>query len=87
MESYFREEVQKVGALCFKFTSPGTRGVPDRIVVSKKGVFFVELKRPKGGRLSPHQKRWQMKFEQQEQKIHVIKNREEVDVFVKSYLT
>ena len=40
-------EVRKAGGLCLKFTSPSTRGVPDRIVLMPGGVMaFVELKAP-----------------------------------------
>lgn len=40
-------EVRKAGGLCLKFTSPSTRGVPDRIVLLPGGVMvFVELKAP-----------------------------------------
>lgn len=40
-------EVRKAGGMCLKFTSPSTRGVPDRIVLMPGGVMrFVELKAP-----------------------------------------
>ena len=39
--------VKKQGGLCWKFISPGTAGVPDRIVLMQKGkVAFVEVKAP-----------------------------------------
>ena len=39
--------VKKQGGLCWKFTSPGTAGVPDRILLMPKGRFaFVETKAP-----------------------------------------
>lgn len=48
--------VKKAGGMCLKFTSPSTRGVPDRIVILPGGrVIFVELKTEKG-RLSEIQK-------------------------------
>jgi hypothetical protein len=35
------------GVLCYKFASPGNRGVPDRILIGPNGnVCFLELKRP-----------------------------------------
>ena len=35
------------GCLCYKFTSPGNRGVPDRIIIGPTGkVLFLELKAP-----------------------------------------
>lgn len=40
-------EVRKAGGMCLKFTSPSTRGVPDRIVLMPGGVMsFVEVKAP-----------------------------------------
>jgi len=44
--------VLRLGGIAYKFTSPGRRGVPDRLVVLPGGrVIFVEVKAP-GGRLS-----------------------------------
>ena len=37
--------VKERGGICWKFTSPGTAGVPDRIVLMSKGrIAFVETK-------------------------------------------
>lgn len=37
------------GCLYWKFTSPGNRGVPDRIIVAPNGnVLFMELKAKRG---------------------------------------
>lgn len=45
LERKLKERVKKLGGLCWKFTSPGTAGVPDRIVVLPDGqIIFVELK-------------------------------------------
>lgn len=39
--------VSKAGGMCLKFTSPGVRGVPDRIVLMPGGgIAFVEVKAP-----------------------------------------
>lgn len=54
VERYLIKECEKRGWLCWKFVSPGRRGVPDRIVIRHGGVAFVEVKR-KGGRVSPLQ--------------------------------
>ena len=47
IESRLVQEVQSRGGLCWKFTSPGTDGVPDRIVLMPGGkIAFVEVKAP-----------------------------------------
>lgn len=47
IERYLVERCKALGALCYKWTSPGHAGVPDRIVVFPTGqVVFVELKAP-----------------------------------------
>lgn len=33
-------------------------GVPDYMIITPKGLLFIELKRRKGGVLSPAQKKW-----------------------------
>ena len=50
------KEVKNRGGLCLKFVSPGTPGVPDRIVITPDGqTYYVELK-TEVGRLSSIQK-------------------------------
>ena len=45
IEARLGQGVKAKGGLCFKFTSPGTPGVPDRIVITPAGrICFVELK-------------------------------------------
>jgi hypothetical protein len=37
---------KSLGMLCYKFTSPSRRSVPDRLFITKTGtVFFIEFKR------------------------------------------
>lgn len=47
VEQALVRRVKALGGLCEKFTSPGRRSVPDRIVTMPGGrIIFVELKRP-----------------------------------------
>lgn len=49
IERYLIRGVKQMGGLCFKFVSPGTAGVPDRIILTKTGrVIFAELKTDTG---------------------------------------
>lgn len=38
--------IQAIGGLCWKFSSPGTAGVPDRICIRHGRIIFIELKAP-----------------------------------------
>lgn len=49
VERHLVEGVKKLGGLCYKFVSPGTLGVPDRLIITAKGrIIFAELKTDKG---------------------------------------
>lgn len=47
-EALLRQEIEARGGLCWKFTSPGQDGVPDRMVIVKDRAIFVELKTSEG---------------------------------------
>ncbi|MCT1716250.1 nuclease [Dermabacter sp. HMSC06F07] len=49
IEQHLKQAVEAIGGLCWKFTSPGTAGVPDRICIHHGRIILVELKAP--GRL------------------------------------
>lgn len=52
--------VERHGGRCLKWTCPGWSGVPDRIILLPGArVIFAETKRPRGGRLSALQRKWQ----------------------------
>lgn len=47
VEQALTRAVQAHGGLCWKFTSPGLAGVPDRIIILPEGkIGFVEVKAP-----------------------------------------
>jgi len=57
IEKYLIEQVNKRGGFVRKYTSPGRRGVPDRICFLPRGrTIFVECKTPEG-QLSSLQRR------------------------------
>lgn len=62
IEAYLVREVAKRGGIAEKFSSPGRRHVPDRIVTWPNGaVEFVEVKapgkKPTAGQLRDHKRR------------------------------
>lgn len=63
IEQKLRKMVEAHGGLCLKWVCPGWSGVPDRIVLLPGGrIYFVELKRPKGGRVGAMQLWWKNKL-------------------------
>ena len=61
VEAYLVKRVKDMGGQCLKWTSPGTTGLPDRIVLLPGGrVLFVELKRPKGSKVGKLQTYWKL---------------------------
>ncbi|HAP5434296.1 VRR-NUC domain-containing protein [Enterococcus faecalis] len=85
IEKYLVRQIKSIGALCYKFTSPGTKGVPDRIIVYRGNVFFAELKRP-GGKPRKDQLKVMEKFNDQMMPIFVIDSKEKVDKFTRIVL-
>lgn len=81
IEKYMIRQVKKTGGLCYKWVSPGTRGVPDRIVIYQRNIFFVELKRP-GERPRKDQLKIIEKINDQRVPVLVIDTKEKVDAFI-----
>lgn len=82
IETYLRDEVEKIGGKAFKFSSPGNNGVPDRIVLLPGGIVkFVELKKP-GEDLRPIQRSRKRQFEKLGFEVLVIDSKEKVGDFI-----
>lgn len=81
IERAFVARVKSLGGMAEKFTSPGRRSVPDRLVTLPGGVIiFVELKRPGGkptvAQLRDHERRLSLGCD-----VRVIDSLEAVDAF------
>ena len=48
VETRLKDRIKNLGGLCIKWVSPGMTGLPDRVIILKGKVYFVELKDPKG---------------------------------------
>lgn len=45
LEQHLTQAVHAAGGLCWKLVSPGTAGVPDRLIILPEGkIGFIELK-------------------------------------------
>jgi hypothetical protein len=78
------ERVAALGGLCLKVQTIGRRGFFDRIVVLPGRVIFVELKRPRGGRLSQHQRGYAMSFAALGASVALVKSIADIDRLIGS---
>lgn len=72
VETRLIKEINKLGGMCLKFTSPGHRGVADRICIMPKGITdYVETKSDVGT-LSELQKLFKRRLEARGHKVWVL---------------
>lgn len=82
LERRLVREVERIGGLAPKWTSPGHRGVPDRIVILPGGrTVYVEMKAP-GKPLDPLQERWKRKLLNLGHEHYKIDSVEDIDRFI-----
>lgn len=70
--------VRRLGGRALKFVSPGTDGVPDRIILMPGKVYFVEVKAP-GEKLRPLQEAVIRIMRNLDQKVFTVDSMEEID--------
>ena len=78
--------VEALGGLCLKLRMPWFTGIPDRLVLLPgRRFYFVELKRPKGGKLSVRQKIVHGQLARLGFHVHVLNTTERVATFLSNY--
>ena len=84
VENHFVWAVERIGGKTWKFTSPGRKGVADRIACLPDGAtWFVELK-TKGGGLSELQKMFMSDMALLKQNYACLWTIEQIDEWIKS---
>lgn len=83
VEKHLVDGIKARGGLADKTTAIGRRGYFDRVVVVGSRVVFVELKRPKGGRLSPHQQQRHDQYRAAGATVAILRSVDEVDKFLR----
>lgn len=81
VEDYLVARVERAGGITAKMTIKGRRGWPDRLVILN-GQHLVEVKRPKGGRLSEVQLELGKKLHDNGAKIWLVWSHADVDGFI-----
>ena len=86
VEAYLSTRVEQAGGLCVKFIPDLMRGMPDRIVLLPGGVLvWVELKKPRGGRVSELQKYRHKALRALGQAVEVCWTKADADRIVERY--
>jgi hypothetical protein len=79
VEKFLVDEGERRGGRCEKVRVIGSRGFFDRFVALPGGfIALVELKRPKGGRLSPHQRDRIDSYQRLGVRVRVCKTKQDV---------
>ena len=82
VENHFVWAVERIGGKTWKFTSPGRKGVADRIACLPDGAtWFVELK-TKGGRLTELQKMFMSDMALLQQNYACLWTKEQIDEWI-----
>lgn len=81
IEKKLIQETERLNGKCFKFSSYGNNGVPDRIVLLDGKCYFVELKAP-GKPLRPIQDYRKREFQKLGFTVRVIDSLQGVSEFI-----
>lgn len=85
IEALFRKGVRELGGMALKWVSPGTNGVPDRIVILPGGrIELVELKTDTG-RLSDVQKAVHRKMAKCGVEVKTLYGKEDVITYLETW--
>jgi hypothetical protein len=67
------------GGICEKIMCVGKRGFFDRLIILPGGrIIFCEIKRPRGGKISPHQRQYQGIFQALNVEACFVRNRTDI---------
>lgn len=74
------DRVTEAGGICVKVTVLGQRGFFDRLIVLPGGrIIFAEVKKPHGGRVSPHQKQYHTLLRELGAAVVLVRKMEDID--------
>lgn len=78
---------ESLGGIAVKVQAIGRRGFPDRLLLFPGGkCVLLEIKKPKGGRKSPHQLRYEAIFKGLKTPFAFVKTLSEAKRVIKKYV-
>lgn len=84
IEAELVERVEALGGVALKARVIGQRGFFDRLVLLPGArVLFVEVKRPRGGRMSAHQRQYATRVSTLGHAVAVVRNSADIDALLK----
>ena len=87
IEQNLRKAVRQAGGWAVKLTSPGTAGMPDRLLLLPGGrALLVELKAPEG-KLRPIQQRRHQQLKNLGFTVHTINSQQQIDELINEIRT
>lgn len=85
IEKFLVERVNARQGMALKLVPFGLTGIPDRLIILPgPRLIFVEVKRPVGGRISPHQHWWRERLLALGCEHAFVRSREEVEALIGS---
>jgi hypothetical protein len=83
IEAELIRRVEEIGGIAEKVTVIGRRGFFDRLIVLPGGeTLYVEVKRPKGGRISKHQRARHAKYSDLGARVAIVKTMADIDLLL-----
>jgi hypothetical protein len=84
IERALREQVIARGGICEKIMVIGRRGFFDRLIVLPgPRVIFAEIKKPRGGRVSAHQRQYIDDFKARGLEVAIVRTMADIDALLK----
>ena len=74
--------VERLGGVCEKVMIVGKRGFFDRLIIlpgPRPRIIFAELKRPRRGRIAPHQQWYHDQYKALGVEVYFVRNAADID--------
>lgn len=85
VEEHLIKQCEKRGGFALKMNPNWYKGIPDRLCALPGMLFFAELKRPKGGKVSRIQRRWESRCKKLGIPHFIFSTKAQIDDFMAAH--